>query len=243
MRSSLGSRTRGTLSLSYRMEQCELADEVPTDRIETRATAFPEASYRALGLDQLVVFCVDRILASGEECTFERLVCECFTLFPCKFALERYPQWPDSARVNKSWLRCRTDRKWIAGTVKTGFTMTPAGKRVAQQVSVELHQAPRGTHAPAPADRERWRAILNHIRRHSSFRTFLRDRTTFNPSIEDVRDVLVTTDDTPTRAVKGNLAYFKQVAEAYRDSDISAFLDVCGQVLELARQKCERKRC
>ena len=71
--------------------------------------------YKNYGIDQLVVYAVKRILDANEECTFERLVYECFTLFPEKFEFKRYPEWPDSARITKAWLRCRTDKGWIAG--------------------------------------------------------------------------------------------------------------------------------
>jgi len=64
--------------------------------------ALPVDSYKHLGIDQLVVYSVKRIIDNSEECTFERLVYECFRLFPNKFGFLRYPNWPDAARINKA---------------------------------------------------------------------------------------------------------------------------------------------
>ena len=94
---------------------------------------YESKKYINIGIDLLIVYAAKRILDGGEECTFERLVYECFTLFPNKFGFKRYPEWPDSARINKAWLRCRTDKGWLAGTVKEGFRITPSGEMIARQ--------------------------------------------------------------------------------------------------------------
>lgn len=121
-------------------------------------------------LDDLVLFAAKRILDSGEECTVERLVSECFTLFPKGFCLPRYPQWPDSARVNKSWWRCRTDKGWLVGSVKEGLRLTPAGERAVEVVSRKL-----GLNRPVrqiKKPRERHEALIQKIRSTTYFNGF-----------------------------------------------------------------------
>ncbi|MEO0141187.1 MAG: hypothetical protein ABIM88_06565, partial [candidate division WOR-3 bacterium] len=72
--------------------QFSVEDRMRKNRVESE---IPFERYKDIGLNQLVVYCVGRILANGEECTLERLIYECFTLFPKKFGLRKYPQWPD----------------------------------------------------------------------------------------------------------------------------------------------------
>lgn len=91
-------------------------------------------NYESIDLDSLVTYAVWLIEQKNETCTFERIVEECFTLFPDKFSLFGYPHWPDSARVNKSWLRCRTDKGLIKGKVKTGFELTEKGLRLVEDL-------------------------------------------------------------------------------------------------------------
>lgn len=197
--------------------------------------AFPEDKYKGQGLDQLVVYCVKRILDNGEECTFERLVFECFKLFPKKFGLERYPNWPDSARINKSWLRCRTDKKWIIGSVKSGFALTPVGKRIAETVERELSDKKIIASRIDPKferPRERWEAILKNIRNHPTFRRFQKQTNQFVPTPEELRDVLMATLETPTKFVRRNLDYFKTIAQEYHDEDVVKFLNMCVKFID-----------
>ncbi len=191
----------------------------------------PPESYADLGLDQLVAFCVDSILSNNEECTFERLVYECFTRFPKKFGFERYPHWPDSARVNKSWLRCRTDKKWISGSVKAGFVMTPVGKKVAESVASTLKLGTGRKRLVKGEARGKWRAVLDHIRRQPAFRRFKAAGCEPKLTEQEFREVLLSTMETPRRVLRENLSYFEQVAVEYSDEDVSRFLEVCSKSL------------
>ena len=70
-------------------------------------------------LDEMLIYCADLVQQTGDACTFERLVYECFTRFPEQFGMISYPQWPDNDRINKAWLRCRTDRGgWLVLVLK-----------------------------------------------------------------------------------------------------------------------------
>lgn len=201
---------------------------------------FPAGSYETQGLDQLVTYCVDRILQNGEECTFERLVYECFTLFPRKFGFARYPGWPDSARVNKSWLRCRTDRRWIAGSVQAGFVMTPAGSRVALEVASALRTGVLGTQPRHREPRERWEAAISRIKRHPAFLKFRND-SSVQLTQQEARNVLAATLETPLRILDANLSYFRQVASEYEDREVQGFLDACGKALGLHESRGARR--
>lgn len=166
---------------------------------------FPPEAYHHIGLDQLVTFCVDRILASREECTFERLVYECFILFPEKFRFERYPDWPDSARVNKAWLRCRTDKKWIAGSVQAGFVLAPDGMRVARETAAMLGHRKAKRKTDQRDARERWEAALQQIRRHPAYAKFQKGDAS-ELTEQDIRNVLAATLETPQRILETNLS-------------------------------------
>ena len=81
---------------------------------------FDESIYTEVSLTKLTIFAISKIDEGGEECAYERIVKECFTLFPRRFSLHRYPEWPDGARVKIEILRCR-DNGWITGNEKKGF--------------------------------------------------------------------------------------------------------------------------
>jgi hypothetical protein len=183
-------------------------------------------------LDDLVIYCVAEILAGGEECTFERLVYECFTKFPESFGLSRYPEWPDSARVNKSWLRCRTDRGWLVGTVQEGFRLTPAGEAIAGIVSNRLADgaAQPTARASGARTRERYEALLRTIRSDELFRAF-EQTGTVDASEMELRRLLGATLETPKRVLRQNLHAYRSAAEAYSDESALEFLLACENIV------------
>ncbi|MEM4290468.1 MAG: hypothetical protein QXQ48_09440 [Nitrososphaerota archaeon] len=203
---------------------------------------YPPESYRHIGLDQLLVFSVKRILDSGEQCSFERLVYECFSLFPDKFGMQRYPEWPDSARVNKSWLRCRTDKGWIEGSAQRGFTLTAKGEQVAATVAMSLgHSIQKVAQKSMPRGTED--AVLKWIRRHPTFDRWTEDPHGFRISPIELRDLLNATMETPVTRLRENLHNYKNIAKTMGDRDVEQFLGVCeNQHQQLLRRPMRKRR-
>ncbi|MBA7682421.1 hypothetical protein ES703_90771 [subsurface metagenome] len=92
---------------------------------------YKENSYQSIQVQRLIVFSMYSIIKNSEECTFERLVKECFTLFPRKFGFYRYPEWPDSLRLDRQLRTLRT-KGWIIGGAETIFSLTRFGEKIAK---------------------------------------------------------------------------------------------------------------
>ncbi len=198
------------------------------------ATAIRKTNGRAVAsIDRLLAFAVGQVVAAEEDCTFERLVYECFTLFPDAFAMQRYPQWPDSVRINKTWLRCRTDRGWIVGSVQEGFRLTEQGAHVASEVAHVLGKNPAAAETgPGNRARERYEAMLRHVRRQPSFQAYQADPGSFSLSDSGLRVLLNATLETPRRILRQNLRAYQNAAAAYQDAEAGAFLAACGEMLK-----------
>ena len=188
----------------------------------------------ATSIDELLAYAVGEVVATGEECTFERLVYECFSLFPNAFAMQRYPQWPDSVRVNKTWLRCRTDRGWIIGSVQEGFRLTERGAQAAAKVARALGKDSSTAILTREGNRarERHEGMLRHIRRQPSFSEYQANPDSFTLSDSGLRVLLHATLETPRRILRQNLRAYQNAAEAYRDEEVGAFLAACGEMLK-----------
>ena len=188
---------------------------------------------QSLPLDDLVVYCVSEILNSGEECTFERLVYECFTRFPDTFGLKRYPKWPDSARVNKAWLRCRTDKGWIVGSVQEGFRLTSVGEHIAGMVATRLEAGIPSARSAGTGSRtrERHETLLRNIRSDSLFQRFVESQDGFELSEMEFRRFLGVTMETPVRILRQNLNAYKNAATGYGDEGVLDFLAACEKMM------------
>lgn len=92
-----------------------------------------------LSVNDLILFCIHSIILNSEQCSFDRLVKECFTLFPDTLKFSRYPIWPDSRKLDRPLRALRND-KLIVGDPKSYFMLTEAGENRALIVSKSLRQ-------------------------------------------------------------------------------------------------------
>jgi len=90
-------------------------------------------------VNDLILFCIHSIVSSSEQCSFERLVKECFTLFPETLRFTRYPIWPDSRKLDRP-LRALRNEKLILGDPKNYFILTKAGETRAAAIAKILRQ-------------------------------------------------------------------------------------------------------
>jgi hypothetical protein len=92
-----------------------------------------------LVVNELILFCIHSIIANNEKCTFERLIKECFILFPKSIEFERYPVWPDSRKLDRP-LRFLRKEKLIIGDPQSFFILTQDGEKKALEISKMLKQ-------------------------------------------------------------------------------------------------------
>ena len=97
------------------------------------------SAYENEPINDLIIFGIYNVLENDRKCVFERLVKECFPLFPRAFCFDSYRDWPDSRRLDRPlrWLR---KEKIVVGDPKTSFTLTKLGKEKAIIIEKRLRQ-------------------------------------------------------------------------------------------------------
>jgi len=101
--------------------------------------SFDEDLYKKIKISDLILFSINSVIEKNEKCTFERLIKECFTLFPKSFCFSKYFQWPDSLKLDRQ-LRALRKRKLITGNPKTTFSLTKFGKKIAIETAKNFRQ-------------------------------------------------------------------------------------------------------
>jgi len=104
-----------------------------------KAKTFDEELYKKVRITDLILFGINSITEGKEKCTFGRLIKECFTLFPETFSFPKYPQWPDSLKLDRQ-LRTLRKRKLITGNPRTYFSLTKPGKKIAIESAKTFRQ-------------------------------------------------------------------------------------------------------
>jgi len=193
---------------------------------------FDEKVYERIAIGKQIVFAIYSVNRNGEECSFERLVKECFTLFPKTFGFYRYPEWPDSLRLDRA-LRTLREKGWITGSAKTVFSLTRFGEQVAREVERTLagRRMPPGPIRRLAKGQEA--KLINELKQNQVYARFDQDRDDFSISETELRRMLHCTLETPLRVVKQSLQYCKNLAEECKEEELWQFLSTCEDKLGL----------
>ena len=105
---------------------------MPKKPAKEKAT-FDEGAYGRLGINQLILFGIYSVASKQKKCTFEKLMKECFALFPKAFSFPQFSQWPDSRKLDRP-LRTLRRRKLIKGDPKTFFSLTGLGEKAVKDI-------------------------------------------------------------------------------------------------------------
>lgn len=194
------------------------------------ANALPEEKYKSIPKENLILFGIYSVTKNGEGCSFERLVKECFTLFPKAFGFSRYPEWPDSLKFDRP-VRTLRERGWIIGGTRTLFSLTRFGEKVAQETEHMLQSSALVGKAMQKPLRGADTAFIHFLKESVAFKRFLKDREGFSISEMELRGLLRCTLETPLEVVKQNLKYSQNLAIDYKEEDLFTFLEMCRQIL------------
>jgi hypothetical protein len=195
----------------------------------TNLPKFAPKLYRQISLNELVMYAVYTLAETKREINSEDIVAACFLLFPERFHLRGYPQWPDSTVVNKRWLDCR-NRGYITGSTAHSFSLTPEGLQVAERIANALTGKHRYFSRRRPSKlaaeaRTRAGRFVRSLEASDAYQQFLSEGERAAISEFDFRSMLLCTMDSSAATLRSNLEQFKQYASMYERQDLVDFLD------------------
>jgi hypothetical protein len=84
--------------------------------------------YQGVSLDKLAAAGIYKLNQAGIDCTCENVAVAIYKLFPDKFSLLSFPEYPDSSRVATTLrLGCRRSG-YVTGNAASGFSLTEVGR-------------------------------------------------------------------------------------------------------------------
>ncbi len=199
--------------------------------------AFDPATYTRIALNDLVVYSVYYLYKQGSEITSEDIISACFVLFPKRFSLRKYPQWPDSGIVSRRWSDGKS-KGYLRGDAARGFQITAKGIRRAEKIEkslgkiLKLVPTPKQkTIKPAvtvqavhPELKRRARKYVRSIEMSDAYRHYKKQM----PLNEfDFRSLLLCTLESPPATLARNLNQFKEYVNIHDRKDLSTFLAFC----------------
>ncbi len=188
--------------------------------------AFNEQAYESFDLDRLLTYAMHVLQKAAVPLYFDYICVAAFKLFPAKFSMANFSEYPDTNRLSKA-LRRLTDQQrknWATGNIENGFHLSPAGEEIFNQVTARLQQ-PEKRETPKPKTRTRGRSTTDDTNEVVTSEVFSKWKQGVEISEFEVSSFLGASPYVPKRLLKNHLESLKQSARAADSSDGQAFLD------------------
>ena len=207
----------------------------PNDLLSMQA--FEEKDYEAIALTSLTAYSAYWLSQWGLQTSLENLAVLNFRMFPVKFAMVGWPQFPDFNRTNRSVLQMRPKYRNLATSItKDGVFLNDFGAREAQALTNRIGSpkfqdgSSSLLEAVTPSSRgsSRPRTIhpedqLAKIRKSRMFQLYESGKWMEAEAI-DLVNFLEVYDHTPSKEKIRRLKELQQAAEQVGDPKVLAFL-------------------
>lgn len=178
--------------------------------------------YEDVDLDRLVMYSIGQLEKIGAELSFENAVMASFKLFPQKFSLLGFPDYPDANRIMKCFWRFTSKVKpWLSGKIKQGFVIAERGRAPIKEVEAIL----RGQHPiekKSPSKTRREELLLKEVMSSAAYLKYIEKQ---NDSISDgdLCDMLQGTLNSDRKMLKENLFLLQKYARELKQKNLWDF--------------------
>jgi hypothetical protein len=190
-----------------------------------RCTPMEESRYKYIDNDRLVLYSVYLLEENKIEPTFEKIVVTAFKLFPKRFSLLGFPNYPDARWIYYALWHCVYKTKgWLSGNPKSGYHVTAKGKEILLQTLTAFSGKVYASRKIAPKQQRKEMYFLNLIESSSAFQKYVSGKVEDITEME-IRIMLRTRKDTPNDVLKLNLEKYLEYANIANRPEITQFLE------------------
>lgn len=185
---------------------------------------FDYPSYEAIDLDRLVIYTTVNLHKIGVELSLENIIVGAFSVFPQKFSLAGYIEFPDATRVEKCLWRCKgKKRQWIGGKTPHGYQVTEKAKIIATQTEAQLSNTALQKRQKTASRTRRKESILKETTDSPAYKKYISNQGD-SISESDLCYLLQGTLDSSRQVLKENLTSLKKFAKELEREKVVKFL-------------------
>jgi len=185
---------------------------------------FNSSRYESIDLDRLVIYATVTLQKLGVDLSLENIIVGAFKLFPKKFSLVGYLEFPDATRVEKCLWRCKgKKRQWIGGKTPHGYLITDKTRIVTAQTEAQLLNTTLKKEKKAASRLRRKEGILKETTESSAYSKYTSGKSE-SISEADFCYLLQGTLDSPRDTLKDNFDSLKKFAEELERGELLTFL-------------------
>ncbi len=203
-----------------------------------KLSPFPAETYEELALVTLTSYSAYWLTQWGLRTTLENVAVLNFKLFPTKFAMVGWPEFPDVNRTNRSVLQMRPKyRNFATSITNKGIFLNDRGIAEAQSLASRLGnprlhdgsvpevEAPiarvRGSGRPTTVHAE---DLVAQVKKSRLFQTYKAGQWADAEPI-DLINFLEVYDHTPSEEKRRRLRSFQMAANELKDAEVTRFLE------------------
>lgn len=187
--------------------------------------------YENLDLDRMVVYTLAFLENRKIPLYFDYITVALFKLFPKKFSMANFDQYPDAYRANNAirrlagGLRHANKADWVTGSVEHGFYLTEAGEETAKQVEGTL-KSPFKQKVSVTKKRSRGKSPMDDVEEVKNSTVFKKwYQKNLSITEYDILSLLRAVPYTPKTLLLQYVEGLRESAKTVREKSIIDFLD------------------
>lgn len=205
-----------------------------SDEDSIRHLAEYKGDYLSLDKDRLVLFAVGLLEARKIEPTFDKIIAATFRLFPKKFSLIGFPEYPDGRTIYYcAYNHCTLTKKWLRGNVQSGFKITERGKYFLDETRKMLEGKIKSTKTYRTLPRRKETTFITLLRNTNAFKKYI-DKEEGEIAESDIREALRVPPNSK-KLMQPHLERYLEYAKRIGDLPVVEFLKIIEKKLEGSR--------
>ncbi len=186
--------------------------------------------YSDIDKDRLVLYATNYLETTKIEPTFDKIVATAFRLFPKKFALIGFPEYPDGRTIYYCvYNHCTLDKKWLVGNVQSAFKVTERGKYFFDETRKMLEGKIELTRIHN----------LSPRRKETTFVSILKKTNAYKKYVEGKKDLIEKSElqealraqSSSENLIQANITKYLEYAQRINESTVVNFLEFAREKL------------
>jgi len=181
--------------------------------------------YSSLDKDRLVLFAVNFLESRKIEPTFDKIVVATFRLFPKKFSLIGFPEYPDGRTIYYcAFNHCTLTKKWLFGNVQSGFKITERGKYFLDETKKMLEGEIKLVRIHQTIPRRKETTFLTMLKKSDAFKKYIYGKKE-EVTNSEIYEALKISSPSSKGLTQAHLERYFEYANRINDSQVMEFLD------------------
>jgi len=186
--------------------------------------------------DRLLLYAIFILESENIDPTFDKIVVAAHKLFPSRFSLLGFREYPDGKRVHDCLFHCTyKTKKWLDGGAKQGYKLNEKGKFMLKTLMSRYKNSKfkRDRKISGSAAKRKEKAIIDKAMKTKAYSYFIQGRLSeINPDY--LKEALRCTPDASKKDVKDNYTtIFQYASEINANKNFIEFLKKLKQILNL----------